>query len=304
MDALRCRPGLLVEALGSELLVADPESSQVSRLRGAEAEAFRLVQEGGGEVPTELEAAVARLVDLGLVEAPGWDRRRVLLAGGVTLTAGIVTLALPTAAAAQSVPDTTTWVDYRVVNAGHTHRRMQALDVNVGGGVIVQAGQIPPGDLTVRSNVLEVGGILQAGDVVPAPPGVLVSFQEVITTGPQAGTPASPPRYLHPVLRPRAGQPNPRFRLELQTVPTDPVAAAAFRRDATFVKGPPTQPGDGDRFTYRTIQNPDVVVRHNDFDLVISTGPGAAANDPPDPSPGSFLPDATFRHVEVTLDTP
>jgi len=74
------------------------------QLAGEQAEAFRLAQAGTDLVPDRLTTAMAGLVELGLVTAPGWNRRRVLLAGGVAAAAAVVAVALSSPAAAQSAP--------------------------------------------------------------------------------------------------------------------------------------------------------------------------------------------------------
>ncbi len=97
------RTDLHVEEVGDRVLVLDSRTLEVLELGGAEREAFDLVRRGA-DVPVRLEVGLAALVELGLVEAEGWDRRRVLLVGGAAAAAAVVAVALPTPAAAQSAP--------------------------------------------------------------------------------------------------------------------------------------------------------------------------------------------------------
>ena len=102
MTGFNVRVGLHIEEVDGTVLVLDPSSSTVLELTGDQAEAFRLAESGATEVPARLTTAMAALVELDLVTAPGWDRRRVLLAGGVAAAAAVVAIALPTPVAAQS----------------------------------------------------------------------------------------------------------------------------------------------------------------------------------------------------------
>ncbi len=104
MHAFTVRDGLHVEEVGDTVLVLDPVSLEVLELRGDQAEAFRLARAGADLVPDRLATPMAGLVTLGLVSAPGWNRRRVLLAGGAVAAAAVVAIALPGPAAAQSTP--------------------------------------------------------------------------------------------------------------------------------------------------------------------------------------------------------
>lgn len=104
MSAFNVRAGLHVEEVDATLLVLDPTSSQVFELTDEQVEAFRQAQAGTDLIPDRLTTAMAGLVELGLVTAPGWDRRRVLLTGGAVAAAAVVALALPSPAAAQSAP--------------------------------------------------------------------------------------------------------------------------------------------------------------------------------------------------------
>ena len=104
MSPFTVRPDLHVEEVDGALLVLDPTASKVFELSGAQAEAFRLAADGARHLPAGSTAAMAGLVELGLVTARGWDRRRVLLAGGAAAAAAVVAVALPSPAAAQSAP--------------------------------------------------------------------------------------------------------------------------------------------------------------------------------------------------------
>ncbi len=106
MERVQLRRGLVVEEVDGALLVLDPSRSEVLELTGAQADAFGLAEAGTATdaVPEHLVAAMAGLVELGLVEAPGWSRRRVLLAGGAAAAATVLVLALPSPVAAQSTP--------------------------------------------------------------------------------------------------------------------------------------------------------------------------------------------------------
>ncbi len=104
MSGFRVVADVRVEEVEGAVLVFHPAAPEVYELVGAEAEVMRLVRSGGTEVPAHLTRAMAALVHLGLVEADGWDRRRVLLAGGALAAAGVATIALPSVAAAASSP--------------------------------------------------------------------------------------------------------------------------------------------------------------------------------------------------------
>lgn len=116
------RADLHVEALDGDRLVLVPGQDHVLHLQGADAEAFVLAQQGTDVVPERLQAAMAGLVDLGLVRTDAWSRRRVLQLGGAVAAAGVAVVALPTAIAAAS---TTTPVD---PTSGSVSVRMNLMD--------------------------------------------------------------------------------------------------------------------------------------------------------------------------------
>lgn len=98
----------VLENLGSELLVCDVEGQTVHRLTGEGRRRFEQVLEAGlaelpaDEVTAALEAA-GLLVPVGETDAvEGVSRRRALAIGATAAAAGVVALALPSAAAAQS----------------------------------------------------------------------------------------------------------------------------------------------------------------------------------------------------------
>ncbi len=104
MPAFDVGAGLHVEEVDGALLILHPTSSRVFELTAEQVEAFRLAESGAEVVPGHLATPMAGLVELGLVTAPGWDRRRVLLAGGIAAAAAVAAIALPSPAAAQSAP--------------------------------------------------------------------------------------------------------------------------------------------------------------------------------------------------------
>lgn len=102
MPKFRVRPGLQVQDLDGVLLVLEPSTAVVRELRDEQAEAFLLARAGVDVAPDRLREALAGLIVLGLVEAPGWSRRHVLALGGAAAAATVAVLALPTASAAAS----------------------------------------------------------------------------------------------------------------------------------------------------------------------------------------------------------
>ena len=98
------------------VLVLSPGSDRVLHLSGAEAEAFALAEAGARDIPERLIAPMAGLVELGVVTADGWTRRRALQLGGAAAAASVAAIALPNIAAAAShtggdTSTTTTTVD-------------------------------------------------------------------------------------------------------------------------------------------------------------------------------------------------
>ena len=101
-----CGDGLQVEALGDGYLVLVSGSDRAFHLRDAQAAAFELARSGATEVPDELVAPMAGLVELGIVQTDIWTRRKVLGLGGVAAAAAVAVVALPSIAAAASPPGT------------------------------------------------------------------------------------------------------------------------------------------------------------------------------------------------------
>lgn len=96
-----------VEILDNEVVVLDPRSGLVHRLTGMAAQVVQTIHDGAHESAQwseqELEA-ISVLADLGIVEAPsGLSRRSLLTMAAAGVAVGVVTLALPGAAAAASV---------------------------------------------------------------------------------------------------------------------------------------------------------------------------------------------------------
>lgn len=113
-------PTLIIEELGDELLICDTEYSLVHRLEGEPAhmvKAFRAHGESPCEMPPSptLDALVGAGIVLSVIPTesdqgssmrlPPLSRRKLMRYGAVATTVGLATLALPEAAAAQSVPD-------------------------------------------------------------------------------------------------------------------------------------------------------------------------------------------------------
>jgi hypothetical protein len=95
--------------VGPEVLVLDAEQTVVRRFRGEHADAAELLMDDPtAVVPAHLRAAADELAALGVLPAapvgvPQLSRRRVLIGGAVVAGgAGVVSVGLPTAAAAAS----------------------------------------------------------------------------------------------------------------------------------------------------------------------------------------------------------
>lgn len=100
-------PGMHIEEVDGTWLVLIPGRNEVAHLSGAEAQAFGYALRGAGTIPTDLEPAMAALVELGVVTSNSWTRRKVLGLGGSAAAAAISVVALPSvAAASSSLPDT------------------------------------------------------------------------------------------------------------------------------------------------------------------------------------------------------
>ncbi|HWJ63227.1 MAG TPA: hypothetical protein VNS19_14750, partial [Acidimicrobiales bacterium] len=95
-------PGLIVEAVGDELLVCAPDGGEVHRLAGPARGTFEAVASGA---PATDQPALHALEALGLVASTrsSLTRRQLLVGAATTLGAvGIATVILPDAAAAAS----------------------------------------------------------------------------------------------------------------------------------------------------------------------------------------------------------
>ncbi|MGZ4588917.1 MAG: twin-arginine translocation signal domain-containing protein, partial [Mycobacteriaceae bacterium] len=102
-------PGLIMEEVGDEIVVVDPDTQRAHALSGLAARVFVASEDGrftGEDDPAAVDAAVAGLVEAGLLVPTVGISRRVLLqrAGVVAAAAGIITIGLPTAANAASTP--------------------------------------------------------------------------------------------------------------------------------------------------------------------------------------------------------
>jgi hypothetical protein len=98
--------GLIARDLGDEIVVLDPKTQQAHRLTARDAEVWR--QAGTATSDELLLQQASRLQALGLLDAKGISRRQLIArAGMVAAAAPLVTLALPMAQAAASVPTIT-----------------------------------------------------------------------------------------------------------------------------------------------------------------------------------------------------
>jgi len=95
--------GVVVEDLGSDLMVMVPGSSTVLTLSGRAADVVRTVQSGSPIVTT---AVVTDLIHAGVLETTGLSRRGLVKAGAIGAGAGIAVMAMPGIAAASSDPGT------------------------------------------------------------------------------------------------------------------------------------------------------------------------------------------------------
>lgn len=96
--------GVHDEVVDDGHLILRPGATDVLHLTGADAEAFELACDGTDVVPSHLQTAMAGLVELDVVRAAGWSRRRVLQMGGAAAAATVAVIALPSVAAAASTP--------------------------------------------------------------------------------------------------------------------------------------------------------------------------------------------------------
>ena len=95
-----------VEYLDGDVIALDRRGSAIHRLQGDAVAVLELVEQGldDGDIPEELRSSLDELVERGVVTGSHWSRRKFLLAGGAaTAGATIVSVGLPSAAAAASV---------------------------------------------------------------------------------------------------------------------------------------------------------------------------------------------------------
>jgi hypothetical protein len=105
--ALSRAHGVISRAIGDEFVVIAPKTQTAHALEGAAARVWRSLKDGTTTAaPAEdVDAALAELIELGLVEQPAtsFSRRSVLKKSGLVVAgAGIVTIALPPSIAAAS----------------------------------------------------------------------------------------------------------------------------------------------------------------------------------------------------------
>lgn len=93
-----------METIDDGYLILVPDAQGVIHLIGDQARAFDLAVQGVDSVPSALQAAMAGLIELGVVETNQWSRRRIIQLGGATAAAGVAMIALPSIAAAASGP--------------------------------------------------------------------------------------------------------------------------------------------------------------------------------------------------------
>lgn len=99
MNRIALASGVVVEDLGSSVLVFLPGLPQVLTLTGESAEVIRLFHDGA---PIQQSKEVEDLIDLGVLSAPVLSRRGFVKVGGIGITAGAALVALPGVAAASS----------------------------------------------------------------------------------------------------------------------------------------------------------------------------------------------------------
>jgi len=98
---LSIAPGVIIEHVGSDVVVMVPESTEVIKLSGDAAHIIRNIHAGDVHVlPSE---AVSELVHRGIVVSQaGLSRRGLIKAGAIGASAGIAVMAMPGAAVAAS----------------------------------------------------------------------------------------------------------------------------------------------------------------------------------------------------------
>jgi len=102
VNSPRIAHGVLIERVGEELVVVVPGSNEAIRVTGETAVTLTHIQ-SGAQVDTR-SIAMRELLELGVIEVPGFSRRGLIAAGAVGAGAGIAVLAMPGVAAASSDP--------------------------------------------------------------------------------------------------------------------------------------------------------------------------------------------------------
>jgi hypothetical protein len=99
---LSIAPGVVIEHVGSDVVLLVPGSTEVIKLSGDAAHIIRAIQAGDVSVlPSE---SVSELVNLGIfVSQAGMSRRGLIKAGAIGAGAGIAAMAMPSVAAASSI---------------------------------------------------------------------------------------------------------------------------------------------------------------------------------------------------------
>jgi hypothetical protein len=121
-SSLKINTGVSIEIVGSEALVAVPESPEIIRVSGAAAEVIVGVLRGDNV--SHANPAVADLIERGILTSSSPSRRSVLTAGAAGLGVGITMVSLPGVAAAASA--ITVLGDYYVYDGNDNNRYLQA----------------------------------------------------------------------------------------------------------------------------------------------------------------------------------
>jgi len=95
-------PGVIVERVGSDLMVIVPGHTDVVALSGHTVDVFLDVKDGRKVDPSD--PALRDLIDRGIISAVGLSRRGLVRTGALAAGAGIAVLAMPGVAAASSRP--------------------------------------------------------------------------------------------------------------------------------------------------------------------------------------------------------
>lgn len=145
--------GLHVSELDGEFVVVDDATQQAHALSGLAADLWRGIDAGTWPDATDedLDAAVAELAALGLIEPTGLSRRMLLQRAGTVAIAGtVITIGLPTAQAAAShgvgllVPQFTIQSDKSSVTGPETF--------TISGTMLPQRSHSPSGAVTLLQN--------------------------------------------------------------------------------------------------------------------------------------------------------